>query len=134
LITGTGLGTLGLEGSAAEVRAAPAAPGGPPKEVGPMAVALQRPHLNSDGERHPRENALAISALVIGVVSFALAMPAGNSGDAIHIVGAILGAIGIVVSIWAQYVSVTTGERWTIIPGWVCAGLGFALNIFFAVN
>jgi hypothetical protein len=99
-----------------------------------MAVALQRPHLNSDGQPHPRENALAITALIVGVVSFAMAIPAGGSGDAIHIIGAVLGAVGIGVSIWAQYVSVTTGERWTIIPGWVCAGLGFALNVFFAVN
>jgi hypothetical protein len=115
-------------------RAAPAAPGGLPEEVGRMALALERPHLNSDGQRHPRENALAISALLLGVVSFALAIPAGDVVAGVHWLGVALGAAGVLVAIYAQYVSATTGERWTIIPGWVCAALGFALNIFYAVN
>jgi hypothetical protein len=99
-----------------------------------MAFALERPHLNSDGKSHPRENALALASLFLGIASFALALPAGNVASGVHWVGAGLGAVGILVSMYAQMVSVTTGERWTIVPGWICAGLGFALNIFFAVH
>jgi hypothetical protein len=103
-------------------------------EVGPMALALERPHLNSDGKPHPRENALALSALVLGVLSFALAIPAGEVVPAVHWIGLAIGVVGVGVSMVAQMLSATTGERWTIMPGWICAALGVALNLFFAVS
>jgi hypothetical protein len=91
-----------------------------------MPQALRRPHitLNTDGERHPRENILAIVAFVLGVAAFALGLVVSA-----HLPATILGLIGFPLSLYSQMVSATTGERWLNVIGMIGAfvGLGLAL-------
>jgi hypothetical protein len=86
----------------------------------------------SDRERE-HDDKLAYLCLVLGVVSFALAIPT-NAAAGVHWAGVAIGAVGFVLAAYTQLISVTTRERWILMPGWICAGLGFALNIFFAVS
>jgi hypothetical protein len=86
----------------------------------------------SDRERE-HDDKLAYLCLVLGVVSFALAIPT-DAASAVHWVGVVIGSIGFVLSAYTQLISVTTRERWILMPGWICAGLGVGLNIFFAVS
>ena len=86
----------------------------------------------SDRERE-HDDKLAYLCLVLGVVAFALAIPP-DAASAVHWIGAAIGAVGFVLAAYTQLISVTTRERWILMPGWICAGLGVGLNIFFAVN
>jgi hypothetical protein len=91
-----------------------------------MPQVLRRPRvtLNSDGERHPRENALAVLSFVLGMVAFVLGLIV-----ALHLPAAIIGLIGFPVSLYSQMVSATTGERWLNVIGMIGSfvGLGMAL-------
>jgi hypothetical protein len=84
------------------------------------------PHvtLNTDGQRHPRENALALITIALGLVAVACAL-----WEDLHQVGSFVGAAGVVAGLWAQLVSATTGERWLIVVGLGAAALGFGLNM-----
>ncbi|MGI5268152.1 hypothetical protein ACQEUU_03260 [Nonomuraea sp. CA-218870] len=80
--------------------------------------------LNTDGRSHPIENALAVGALVCGLVAFvALFFPGG------HIVASWVGTLGFGVGFYSQYVSVTTPQRSLNIIGLVASFLGVALGI-----
>jgi len=84
------------------------------------------PHvtLNTDGQRHPRENALIALATVCGVVS--LAMAPVNS---LHAPGTWIGLLGIIVGFYAQYISATTAERVVNVVFLGMAAVGFAINM-----
>jgi uncharacterized membrane protein YkgB len=90
----------------------------------PQALHRSRITLNTDGERHPRENALAVVAFVLGVVAFVLGLVVSA-----HLPAAIAGLIGFPLSLYSQLVSATTGERWLNVIGMIGAfvGLGLAL-------
>ena len=85
------------------------------------------PHvtLNSDGQRHPLENALAVVTLVTGIPAFALGFVV-----AAHLPAVILGLVSLFVGLYVQLISVTREERIIIMTGvvaaFVGAGLGFA--------
>ena len=81
--------------------------------------------LHAYDEPHPRETALAWAALVLGCVAFLLAAVGGS------MYGLVIGVVGTATAIWAQLVSATTAQRWLVVPGWVLAALGIALNLFF---
>lgn len=94
------------------------------------ARSLPRPHLprvtlNSDGQRHPLENTLAVLTLVLGVASFVLGFIV-----AAHFPAVILGLISLFVGLYDQMISATTAQRMVIVTGlvfaFVGAGLGFA--------
>lgn len=85
------------------------------------------------GQEGAHSEAMAYLCLVLGVVSFALAIPA-NAAAAVHWVGVGVGAAGFVLSAYTQLMSQTTRERWILMPGWICAGLGVGLNIYFAAS
>jgi hypothetical protein len=92
-----------------------------------MPQALRRPHialLNTDGERHPRENALAVVSFVLGVAAVVLGFIV-----AMHLPAAIIGIIGFPVSLYSQMVSVTTGERWLNVIGMIGSFIGLAMAI-----
>jgi hypothetical protein len=96
-------------------------------------TTTRRPlRLNTDGRAHPRENALALLTLLLGLIALGLgALGMIASVDrTVHTVAAAAGVLGVVIGLIDQYLSATTGERWVIIPGVIMSavGLAFALS------
>jgi hypothetical protein len=94
-----------------------------------MGMELRRPHvphitLNTDGQRHPRENALLAVAAFCGTVALAFAPFEG-----MHAPGTWLGLIGIITGLYAQYISATTAERMVNVVFLGASAVGFALNM-----
>ena len=80
--------------------------------------------INTDGERHPKENALAFLTVGLAVVSLVCAaLPAW------HVLGSWTGLVGTATGGVDQFISKTRGERWVIIIGLVASALGFGLNL-----
>ncbi|MBO2453566.1 hypothetical protein J4573_41205 [Actinomadura barringtoniae] len=95
----------------------------PPQEVaGKRRSAIS---LNTDGERHPVENSLAVAAICIGLAALVLGFI-----PATHFFGALAGVIGLPLALYSQMVSATTGERWLNVVGMVGSfvGAGFAIS------
>lgn len=95
----------------------------------PQEVVVDRPHLphvtlNTDGQRHPRENALAAVAVALAVVSLLCAF-----APDLHFVGSAAGLVGVLVGVFDQYVSATRAERMVIVPAIVGSALGLALGV-----
>jgi hypothetical protein len=88
-----------------------------------VSGALNR-MLNTDGRRHPMENALAFATVGLAVVSLVCA-----AAPAWHVLGSWAGLVGAVTGGWDQFISKTRGERWVIVVGLVASALGFALNL-----
>jgi hypothetical protein len=91
-------------------------------------VASTRPHasfltLNSDGQSHPRENALAVFTLVTGLITFAVGWVVS-----LHVLASILGIVSLLVGLYAQLISATRAERMIIVTGLVAAFVGTALG------
>jgi hypothetical protein len=80
--------------------------------------------LNSDGERHPVENALTAFTLAAGVAAFAIGWVVSQ-----HLLASYLGAASLVVGLYAQLISATRGQRMLIVTGLVAAFVGFALAL-----
>jgi hypothetical protein len=91
-----------------------------PQVAGRPRIAL----LNTDGERHPKENALAVIAFVLGVAAFGVGFVV-----AAHLPAALLGIVGFPVALYSQMVSATTGQRWLNIIGMIGAFVGLGLAI-----
>jgi hypothetical protein len=94
-----------------------------------MGMELRKPHvphvtLNTDGQRHPRENAIISVAAACGVVALAFAAFSG-----LHAPGTWIGLIGIITGFYAQYISATTAERMVNVVFLGMAAVGFALNM-----
>ncbi|MFI0356591.1 hypothetical protein [Actinomadura sp. 9N407] len=81
--------------------------------------------LNTDGERHPVENSLAVTSITLGIVALVLGFI-----PATHFFGALAGVIGLPIALYSQLVSATTGERWLNVIGMVTSfvGAAFALS------
>lgn len=80
--------------------------------------------INTDGRRHPKENAMAFLSLGLAVVSLvSVTQPTW------HIVGAWAGLVGAFVAGFDQFISKTRGERWIIVVGLIGSALGFVLNL-----
>lgn len=91
-----------------------------PQELHRSRMAL----LNTDGERHPKENSLAVISFVLGVAAFALGLVV-----AAHLPAAIIGVVGFPLALYSQMVSATTGQRWLNVIGMIGAFVGLALAI-----
>lgn len=91
-----------------------------------MPQVARRPHvtLNNDGERHPKENLLAVVSFVLGLIAFVLGFIV-----AAHLPAAVIGIIGFPTALYSQMISATTGERWLNVIGMIGSfvGLGLAL-------
>ncbi|GAA2443163.1 hypothetical protein GCM10010191_69470 [Actinomadura vinacea] len=91
------------------------------------AAGKKRPvlTLNTDGERHPVENSLAVASITLGLLALVLGFI-----PATHFFGALAGVIGLPLSLYSQLVSATTGERWLNVVGMVASfvGAAFALS------
>ncbi len=80
--------------------------------------------LNTDGERHPKENALAVVSLALGIAAVALGLVV-----AAHLPATIIGIVGFPVALYSQMVSATTGQRWLNVIGMIGSFIGLALAI-----
>ncbi len=80
--------------------------------------------LNTDGERHPKENSLAVASLIFGVVAFFLGFIVKA-----HFPAAVIGLIGFPLGLYSQMISATTGERWLNIIGVIGSFVGLALAL-----
>jgi hypothetical protein len=90
----------------------------------PQAIHRRFAFLNSDGRAHPRQNALAVGAAVLGALALVLGfIPAA------HFFGLLAGVIGLPVALYSQMISVTTGERWLNVFGMVAAFVGAAFAL-----
>ena len=88
--------------------------------------------LDSDGQPHPVENAVAIGVLVDGLVSFVVGMilrNTANPGAAIHIVATATGLASLFVGLYAQMVSSTREQRVLIVTGIIAGFVGLALGL-----
>lgn len=80
--------------------------------------------LNSDGRSHPRENRLAVVAVIIGMMAITLGLIVET-----HLFGAIAGLIGFPIALYSQMLSCTIGERWLNIVGMIGSFVGLALSL-----
>jgi hypothetical protein len=79
--------------------------------------------LNSDGQRHPLENSLAVFTLVAGLIVFAVGWVVDLAALA-----SVLGIVTMLVGLYAQLISATRTERMIIVTGLVAAFVGTALG------
>jgi hypothetical protein len=88
--------------------------------------ARERPRftLNSDGEKHPRENGLAIFTLVAGLVAFAIGWIVVR-----HVIAFWIALATMVVGFYAQFISATREQRIIIVTGLIAAFVGGALAL-----
>jgi hypothetical protein len=80
--------------------------------------------LNSDGQRHPLLNALAVFTLIAGLLAFALGFVVAR-----HVIASWLGLAALVVGFYAQMVSATREQRIVIVTGLVAAFVGLMLAL-----
>jgi len=80
--------------------------------------------LNSDGEKHPRENGLAIFTVIAGIVAFAIGWIVAR-----HVIAFWVALATLVVGFYAQMVSVTREQRIIIVAGLIAAFVGGALAL-----
>jgi hypothetical protein len=85
---------------------------------------LSRVTLNSDGQRHPVQNALTVITFVIGIVAFAIGFIVRA-----HLPGTVIGLVGFVVGLYAQMISNTREQRVFIMAGVIAAFVGMGLSI-----
>ena len=91
-----------------------------------------RPHiLNTDGQPHPLENAMAIFVLLAGLVSFVLGLVIRNvhSGPAGHIIATGTGLAAVLVGLYVQMVSSTRNQRVLIVAGIIAGFVGLAIGL-----
>jgi hypothetical protein len=80
--------------------------------------------LNSDGERHPVENAFTIFTFVGGLLAFVIGFVVS-----LHLLGTVLGLVVFVVGLYAQMVSNTREQRVLIMTGIIGSFVGLGLSI-----
>jgi hypothetical protein len=80
--------------------------------------------LNSDGERHPVENALTIFTFVGGLLAFVIGFVVS-----LHLLGTVLGLVVFLVGLYAQMVSNTREQRVLIMTGIIGSFVGLGLSI-----
>ena len=90
----------------------------------PQVLHHQHLTLNTDGERHPRENSLAVAAVMFGMTAFVLGFVVSA-----HLPAAIIGVVGFPLGLYSQMVSATTGERWLNVVGMIGSAVGLALAL-----
>ena len=95
-----------------------------PEAIGSPSRAQRRLTLNSDGRRHPVENALTAFTFIGGIVAFAAGLIVAQ-----HALAMILGAAAFVVGLYAQLISATREQRVLLMAGVVAAFIGMALGV-----
>jgi hypothetical protein len=94
---------------------------------------MRIPHvtLNSDGQRHPVTNALAVFTLVVGIVAMAAGFLANQGGAPAwaHVLATWAGLAALVIGLYTQLISATREERVLVVTGLVAAFIGVALGL-----
>lgn len=80
--------------------------------------------LNSDGQRHPRENALVLFTFVVGLAAFSIGFIVRA-----HFAGTLLGIVAFAVGLYAQMVSSTREQRVLLMAGIIAAFVGLGLSV-----
>ncbi|MET7639269.1 hypothetical protein [Streptomyces sp. NPDC005438] len=80
--------------------------------------------LDTDGRRHPLQNACATLALGLGLLALITAY-----WHDLHLVSSWAGLVGVLVGGWGQMISVTTAERFVLVVGLGTSALGFFLGM-----
>ena len=80
--------------------------------------------LNADGERHPLENALAVTCTVLGLVALLALLPGWWD------VAGWCALAGALAAAYDEFIAKTSGERWLILTGFsTClVALGVAMS------
>jgi uncharacterized membrane protein len=106
----------------------PRAPGGTAPQAGRR---LPRLTLNTDGQRHPAENALAVFTVAAGVLALIAGILANYQVTAAwaHLAASWLGLAALLFGLYAQLMSATREERMLIVSGLVAAFVGLALGL-----
>jgi hypothetical protein len=96
-----------------------------PEAIGTESRARgSRLKLNSDGRRHPLENALTAFVFVAGLAAFAIGFIVRA-----HVAGTLVGLVAFIVGLYAQMVSATREQRIFIMAGIIGAFVGMGLSI-----
>jgi hypothetical protein len=94
---------------------------------------IRMPHvtLNSDGQRHPVTNALAVFTLVAGIVAVAAGFLANQGGAPAwaHVVATWAGLAALLIGLYTQLISATREQRMLIVTGLVAGFVGVALGL-----
>jgi uncharacterized membrane protein len=87
--------------------------------------------LNSDGQRHPVQNALTIFTLVDGLIAFVLGLIVRNThaGAAVHIIATATGLAALLVGLYVQMVSATRNQRVILVTGMIAGFVGLAIGV-----
>ncbi|MBW1601746.1 hypothetical protein JJV70_06390 [Streptomyces sp. JJ66] len=80
--------------------------------------------LDTDGKAHPRENAFALAAIVLGAVAAVTSLFPG-----LHLLASWAGLLGIGAALWGQMISATTAERFLLVIGLGASGFGLYLGM-----
>ena len=92
----------------------------------PIRPSARLPHvtLNTDGRRHPVENALTAFTFVAGIAAFAMGLIVKT-----HLAATAVGLVAFMVGAYAQLVSATREQRMLIVTGMVGAFVGLGMGI-----
>jgi hypothetical protein len=80
--------------------------------------------LNSDGQRHTRENALVGFTFIVGLLAFSIGFIVRA-----HFAGTVLGASAFVVGLYGQMVSSTREQRVMLMAGIIAGFVGLGLSV-----
>jgi hypothetical protein len=112
---------------------APQAPANPAPEPPLVPHTGLRLTLNSDGKPHTLINATTVLVLLVGLVSFVLAIVIRNDTAAGGVGWAAVttstGLVSMVAGLGAQMFSSTTEQRILIVTGIIAGFVGFALGL-----
>ena len=100
-------------------------------ESGTVESGRRRNILNSDGQPHPRQNALTIFTLVVGLVSFVLGMLVRNTHTSavVVIIATATGLAACLVGLYVQMISATREQRVLIVTGIIAGFVGLAIAL-----
>ncbi|GAA3443130.1 hypothetical protein [Planomonospora venezuelensis] len=94
--------------------------------IRPTGKPASRFTLNTDGRRHPVQNILSVTTLVLGLVALV-----ATFSPASHVIASWAGLLGFAGGLYSQYLSATTPERVLNIVGIVASFVGVAFGIFY---
>ena len=92
-----------------------------------MAQTIRQRYIltfNPDGKRHPVQERFTAVTLLLGMVAVATVFFPN-----LHLVSSWAGLAGIVVGLWSQFISATTGERLLTVIGLGASGIGFFIGM-----
>lgn len=89
-----------------------------------LPARLPQVTLNTDGKRHPVENALTIFTFAAGIAAFVLGLITRT-----HLAATVIGIVAFLVGAYVQLISATREQRMLIVTGMVGAFVGMGLGI-----